>query len=161
MPEELRMIRENEEQVQVNFETSHAEGVDASDLQRAALAALASEGRPGARLTIALTDDEVVADLNSRYLGAEGATDVLSFSNQEPTPGFVSSAEMDDYLGDIIIALPFTRRQAEAQHHALREELRLLVVHGALHLLGYDHADEEEEGAMWARQEALLATLPE
>jgi probable rRNA maturation factor len=66
---------------------------------------------------------------------------------------------MTGYLGDIVIACPYAARQAAALDRTLREELRLLVVHGVLHLLGYDHASAEEEAAMWARQRAILARL--
>ena len=63
---------------------------------------------------------------------------------------------IDAYLGDILIALPFTRRQAAELNRPLAAELRLLTVHGVLHLLGYDHAEEAEEAAMWAKQDAIL-----
>jgi probable rRNA maturation factor len=66
---------------------------------------------------------------------------------------------MANYLGDIVIALPFTRRQAAALNRPLIDELRLLAVHGALHLLGYDHAEPGEEAIMWAKQDAILAGL--
>jgi probable rRNA maturation factor len=66
---------------------------------------------------------------------------------------------MDAYLGDIIIALPYTQRQAERIGKPLRDELRLLAIHGTLHLLGYDHAAPDEEAAMWAKQDAILASL--
>lgn len=66
---------------------------------------------------------------------------------------------MANYLGDIIIALPYTRRQAATLGRRLRDELRLLTVHGVLHLLGYDHAEPDEEASMWARQDAILAQL--
>ena len=68
---------------------------------------------------------------------------------------------MAAYLGDIVIALPFTRRQAAALNRPLIDELRLLAVHGVLHLLGYDHAEPEEEAVMWAKQDAILAGLAE
>ena len=141
-------------QVDEEFETA----VDAGDLVAAIAAALAAEERAG-EVTLVITTDEAVADLNRQYRDTDGPTDVLSFPNQDPTPGFVAAPEMDAYLGDIIIALPYTRRQAESLGRPLRDELRLLAVHGALHLLGYDHAEPAEEAAMWARQDAILARL--
>lgn len=130
--------------------------VEAADLAQVLARALAAEGRPNGELTLVVTSDEEVAALNRQYRGVDGPTDVLSFPAQEPTPGFVSAPEMADYLGDIIIALPYTRRQAAELGRSLRDELRLLAVHGALHLLGYDHAEPETEAVMWARQEAIL-----
>ncbi len=130
--------------------------VDAADLTAVVAATLRAEGQPDAEVTVVITDDEEVAALNAQYRGVEGPTDVLSFAAQEETPGFVSAPEIAAYLGDILIALPFTRRQAAELGRPLRDELRLLAVHGTLHLLGYDHAEPEEEAAMWAKQDAVL-----
>ncbi len=130
-----------------------------SDVVRAAALALAHEGHADADVTVVLTGDDEVAELNLRYRGVEGATDVLSFSATEPVEGFVLAPEAESYLGDILIAVPFTRRQAEALERSLGDELRLLVVHGVLHLLGYDHASLDDEALMWARQDAILREL--
>ena len=142
-------------QVDEEFEAE----VDAGDLVAAVAAALAAEDQSG-EVTVVVTTDDAVAELNEQYRDTEGPTDVLSFPAQDPTPGFVAAPEMDAYLGDIIIALPYTRRQAAAVNRSLRDELRLLAIHGALHLLGYDHAEPDEEAAMWAKQDAILARLP-
>ncbi len=133
--------------------------VDTADIIAAVAATLAAEEHSG-EITVVVTTDEAVAELNQQYRNTEGPTDVLSFPAQDPTPGFVTAPEMDAYLGDIIIALPYTRRQAERVGKPLRDELRLLAIHGALHLLGYDHAEPDEEAAMWAKQDAILARLP-
>jgi probable rRNA maturation factor len=84
---------------------------------------------------------------------------VLSFSAVEPAAGFVTAPGAALYLGDIVIAVPYTRQQAATLGRTLRDELRLLAVHGALHLLGYDHATAEDETRMWARQDAFLTEL--
>jgi probable rRNA maturation factor len=148
-----------EEKIVVEVDETYAAAVDAADLGRAIAATLLAEDRPDGEVSLLVTDDEVVAAYNREYRGAEGPTDVLSFAAQEPTPGFVSAPEMANYLGDIVIALPFTRRQAAALNRPLIDELRLLAVHGALHLLGYDHAEPGEEAIMWAKQDAILAGL--
>jgi probable rRNA maturation factor len=148
-----------EEKIVVEVDDSYAAEVDADDLGRTIAATLLAEDRPEGEVTLLIADDETVAGYNLQYRGVEGPTDVLSFAAQEPTPGFVSAPEMAAYLGDIIIALPFTRHQAAALGRPLADELRLLAVHGTLHLLGYDHAEPEEEAAMWARQDAILAGL--
>lgn len=143
----------------VQVDDEFADRVDPADLMAAVSATLEAEARPG-EVTVVITTDEVVAELNLQYRDTEGPTDVLSFPAQDPTPGFVSAPEMAAYHGDIMIALPFTERQAAALDRPLRDELRLLVVHGTLHLLGYDHAEPEEEAQMWARQDEVLARLP-
>lgn len=147
---------DEEARISVQVDEPFAAEVDAADLAEIITVALVSEGRADAEVTLVVADDETVAALNQQYRGVEGPTDVLSFPAQEPTPGFVSAPEADAYLGDIIVALPFTRRQAAELGRPLAAELRLLAVHGVLHLLGYDHAEPDEEAAMWARQDAIL-----
>ena len=153
------LASDEEGPIVVQVDEAYEGEVDAADLVAAVVAALEAEEQSG-EVTVVVTTDEAVAELNQQYRDTEGPTDVLSFPAQDPTPGFVTAPEMDAYLGDIIIALPYTRRQAERVGKPLRDELRLLAIHGALHLLGYDHAEPEEEAAMWARQDAILARLP-
>ena len=148
-----------EEKIVVEVDEIYADEVDANDLGRAIAATLLAEHRPDGEVTLLVTDDEAVAAYNQQYRGVEGPTDVLSFAAQEPTPGFVTAPEMAAYLGDIVIALPFTRRQSAALNRPLTDELRLLAVHGVLHLLGYDHAEPDEEAIMWAKQDGILAGL--
>jgi probable rRNA maturation factor len=148
-----------EEKIVIEVDETYADEVDAGDLVRAITAVLQAEQRLDGEVTLLVTDDEAVAAYNEQYRGVGGPTDVLSFAAQEPTPGFVTAPEMAGYLGDIVIALPFTRRQAAALHRPLIDELRLLAIHGTLHLLGYDHAEPDEEAIMWAKQDAILAEL--
>jgi probable rRNA maturation factor len=147
------------EEITVEVDEAFAAEVDAADLAEAIAATLRAEERPGRGVTLVVTTDEAVAELNLHYRGFEEPTDVLSFPAQDPTPGFVSAPEMNAYLGDIVIAFPYTQRQAEELNRPLHDELRLLAVHGTLHLLGYDHATPAEEATMWAQQEAILAQL--
>jgi probable rRNA maturation factor len=149
----------DEEAVVIEVDEAYAGEVDAADVRAAVNAALAAEDWADGELTLVITDDDAVAELNRQYREVDGPTDVLSFPAQDPTPGFVTAPEMERYLGDIIIALPFTKRQAASLNRPLRDELRLLAVHGVLHLLGYDHAEPDEEAEMWARQDAILAAL--
>jgi probable rRNA maturation factor len=121
-------------------------------------------GRPQATLTVVVTSDEAIQMLNRDYRNVDAPTDVLSFASQEANspddPTLVLppelAAELASYLGDLVIAYPYAERQAAHYQNTVAAELRLLVVHGVLHLLGYDHATPEEEAAMWARQEAVL-----
>lgn len=110
----------------------------------------------GAAVTLLLTDDEYIRELNSHYRGEDRPTDVLSFPAGEPLPG---SEELLDYLGDIAISVPTAQRQADAAGHSLEAEVQLLAIHGVLHLLGHDHLDAEEKAAMWQAQSAVLQSL--
>lgn len=136
------------------------EGLVPTERLKAAVAAvLTREGAEG-DVTLVICDDATIADLNRRFLGEEGPTDVLSFPAQDKAEThFVVPAEMPPYLGDIVIAYPYAAAQARRLGRRVEEELELLAVHGALHLLGYDHADPGGHQVMWARQEAILTDL--
>lgn len=107
-----------------------------------------------AELSIVITTDAAVQNLNRDYRGVDAPTDVLSFETQSDDDFIVSDAGY--YLGDIIIAAPTARRQAIAMGHAPIEEIKLLIIHGILHLLGYDHLTPKEKSMMWALQEKIL-----
>lgn len=111
---------------------------------------------PPAELTLLLADDAALQYLNHQFRQQDKPTDVLSFPAGEAPPGF---SELDPYLGDIAISVPYAQRQAQQQGHALLAELQLLAIHGTLHLLGYDHGDETEKAEMWAAQTAVLTQL--
>jgi probable rRNA maturation factor len=129
--------------------------VDRLPLERAAQLTLDSLSAPAeSDITIVLTDDAQLRALNRDYLGVDAPTDVLAFPASEPDPETDST-----YLGDILISVPRARRQARASGHSLGEELQLLVVHGVLHLLGYDHAGARGKKRMWAAQAQALARL--
>jgi probable rRNA maturation factor len=121
--------------------------VDAPALARLAAEVLAAEGRGGEELSLSFVDEAEIADLHQRYMGEEGSTDVLSFSLDE-----------DGLLGDVVVCPAVAAR---ANPDAPETELRLLVVHGVLHLLGYDHEEDGERAEMWARQERYSGvTIP-
>ncbi|HSL27753.1 MAG TPA: rRNA maturation RNase YbeY [Anaerolineales bacterium] len=124
-------------------------------IEQAARAALEHEAQSSdAELSIVLTDDIRLQQLNREYLGIDSPTDVLSFPSNETDP------ETDArYIGDILISIPRARAQAEAAGHAPEAEVQLLVVHGVLHLLGYDHAEAEEKARMWTAQSEVLQQL--
>jgi probable rRNA maturation factor len=108
---------------------------------------------------VTLTGDENLREYNSRYRGVDEPTDVLAFAAREqPTdPRFQAPPGTEDWLGDIVISVPRARRQARAAGHPVNDEVRLLAVHGLLHLLGYDHAEDEEEATMTALTKRILA----
>lgn len=109
-------------------------------------------------VSILLTDDAHIAQLNSQYRHVEGPTDVLSFSqtegDDEPIPGME-----DNLLGDVVISVETAQRQAAEQAKSLESEMDMLLVHGLLHLLGYDHAEPDEERVMFAKQDEFLKGL--
>jgi len=144
-------------------------GVTQNTLRIAAITTLKMHDLGQAIMTIVLTDDAEVQALNLSFLGIDAPTDVLSFPyfntpNNAPTDIPLDlppelAVEQRTYLGDLIIALPYIRRQAVQHQRTLAEELSLLIIHGTLHLLGYDHATVEEEHEMWTVQADVLSTL--
>lgn len=141
-------------EVHVQVDEAYADAVDLADLQAIVARALELEGVTEGEVSLVITDVETVRELNRAYRGVDAPTDVLSFPllEGEPTAGPAARP----YLGDVIIAFPVAQEQAKRYGHSTQEELRLLAVHGTLHLLGYDHATPEEEREMWRRQEAVL-----
>ena len=124
-------------------------------LAAVALRVLEAEGADACELSITVTDDETVRSLNREYAGEDEVTDVLSFSQREGEE-FVSPPEGAPPLGEVVIAYPQAARQATEGGRAATEEVTRLLVHGALHLLGYDHAEPEEARRMRERGEALV-----
>ncbi len=109
-------------------------------------------------VTFVLMNDDEIRALNAQYRGVDAPTDILSFPNDaEDMP-----PDMDGeppYLGDLLVAYPYTVHQAEEAGHTLSDEFALLAIHGTLHLLGFDHDTAEHEEAMWAAQSEALAAL--
>ena len=124
-------------------------------LERSARAALTHKNESvDVDLTIVLTDDKRLRELNRDYLGIDAPTDVLSFPASETDPETGAR-----YIGDILISIPRAQDQAAAAGHALESEVQLLVVHGVLHLLGHDHAEPKEKARMWKAQREILTEL--
>lgn len=118
--------------------------------RRAAEAVLLGEGADGEGVTLLLTDDASVRELNARFRGKDAATNVLSFP-APPNP--------EKHLGDVALALGVCTREAAAQGKPLAHHLQHLVAHGVLHLLGYDHMSEDEAEAMEGLERVVLAGL--
>ena len=117
--------------------------------------AVAAPARARGEVAVALVTDATVRSLNRRYRRKDVPTDVLAFPADGPDAPIPISAAA---LGDIVIARGVARRQARAEGHAYQVELRVLALHGLLHLLGYDHHDRRDGGRM-ARAEARLRRL--
>ena len=127
--------------------------VNVALIERAALAVLAQRSAVG-DLTIVLTDDAQLQKLNHEYLGIDAPTDVLSFPATEMDPETRTT-----YLGDVLVSIPRAVEQAQTAGQPLESELQLLVVHGVLHLLGYDHAEPRDKTKMWAVQAQVLESI--
>lgn len=112
---------------------------------------------PEAELSLVLCDDAFIQPLNRDFRGKDAPTDVLSFAQREG-----EAADPDDpVLGDVIISVQTAARQAAERGYGLDKELRVLLVHGLLHLLGHDHLEAEEAALMQAEERRLLALLGE
>ncbi|MFN8037250.1 MAG: rRNA maturation RNase YbeY [Acidimicrobiia bacterium] len=148
-----------------------AVAVDVLKWVRLARLVLAEERVPGeAELSVIFVDEQSITDLNERFLGHEGPTDVLAFpmdddlvlGGRQPDqggrgPGAPSEpVDPPTVIGDVVICPAVAQRQAAAHRVALDDELALLVVHGVLHLLEYDHTEEEETQRMKRREQELL-----
>ncbi len=133
--------------------------IERAQLRQAARAAFKSAGgQGGGALTVMVTDDEQIRELNRVYRHVDAPTDVLAFGETEAT-GFIAPAGEAGYWGDIIISYPRALEQAALYGHPVQEEMVLLVVHGTLHLMGYDHEQADEKAEMWGVQSAALARL--
>ena len=102
-------------------------------------------------ITIVLTTNQEIHKLNAQFLGHDYPTDVLSFPSDE-----IDIDTENNYLGDIIISYERAVEQAQQANHSVEDELKLLLVHGILHLLGFDHDDEERKKIMWEKQAKIL-----
>lgn len=136
-------------------------GVDLDEMRTWAEVALSAEGYPAtAEVTLTLIDDAEMASWNTQALGRTGVTDVLSFPIEKLTPGRPPVAAQEGpplLLGDVVIAPDYVRRQAEALGVPVQDEMALMVTHGVLHLLGYDHDDDAEAEVMEAREADILS----
>jgi probable rRNA maturation factor len=138
---------------------------DVSDITAAVIeAVLASEGcRNDVEVNVLVTGDEEMRRFNRDFRQKDATTDVLSFPNVDFTRELAPSAFNPDsglvMLGDIVISAARVREQAEAYGHSLKREYAFLLVHSLLHLLGYDHMEEETAKAMEEKQERVLDRL--
>lgn len=110
-------------------------------------------------LSLLITGDEIVRDLNHRYRGINDTTDVLSFAladEESDTSSFIIPPDGIIHLGEVIISYPRAAMQSERAGHGIDKEIALLIVHGILHLLGYDHDDPAREIEMRGLEQKIL-----
>ena len=127
------------------------------------------------QVSLALCDDATIQSLNREYRGLNQVTDVLAFSSQYPGPwqgegDALSESDSSEFcfpglpeelpdLGEVVVSYTQAQRQATAARHSVEQEAALLVVHGVLHLLGYDHQEDEEKDTMWQLQDTALEDI--
>lgn len=123
-------------------------------IEAAEIALLQAQQDKTSSLSIKITSDQEIQELNSSYRGLDKATDVLSFPADYYDPDLQTH-----YWGDVVISYTQAAGQAESRGHPAISELQLLVIHGVLHLLGYDHGTAEEKRSMWTLQKQALEAL--
>ena len=146
----------------VSIEVNNESGVEVDEAEVAALARYVLDEmhlHPQTDLSVLLVDTDVMTDLHVRWMDEPGPTDVLSFPMDELRPGRDDDPAPAGLLGDVVLCPQVAAQQARVAGHSTAEELLLLTVHGILHLLGYDHAEPDEEKEMFALQRTLLLTF--
>jgi probable rRNA maturation factor len=137
--------------------------VDLDRLRRLAELVLAEEGYPTeTELTVLLVSEDEMAAYNERFLERSGPTDVLAFPVEELMPGVVPDQDSNGpplIIGDVIVAPGYVGRQAKENDVEFDDEMALMVAHGILHLLGYDHIDDADAEMMERREVELLSLV--
>ena len=142
--------------ISTSIEPTFASQTSAEALEHQAVRVLTSEqAQPGSELSIVVTDDGTMRDLNQRFRHVDEPTDVLSFGHDDGGD-FAVPPGVGPQLGEVVISYPTAQRQAQEADHDVSEELLHLLTHGVLHILGYDHETPEEAEDMHAREEAAL-----
>lgn len=134
--------------------------IDQAQLRAAVAAAVRSQGwEEQSEVVVVIVSDEEMRTLNFEFRDSDVPTDVLSFPGTLGE-GFVTPEGYGGYLGDVVISYPRAEEQARQAGHPVARELQLLAIHGVLHLMGLDDADEAGWRRMVEAQEAVLASLP-
>ena len=146
----------------MSVEVNNESGVTVDESEIVALARhvlAATRVHPQAELSVVLVDEAAMEQLHVQWMDEPGPTDVLSFPMDELRPGNDTDDAVPGLLGDVVLCPQVAVRQALAAGHSTQEELLLLTTHGILHLLGYDHAEPDEEKEMFDLQRKLLLTF--
>lgn len=137
------------------------ESVGLGDLHSLAELVMSEEGYPqDVEVTLLFVDESEMSSYNERFLDRQGPTDVLAFPVEELIPGVVPDHDPQGpplMLGDVVVAPAYVRRQAAEHGVTFEDEMALMVTHGILHLLGYDHIEDDDAERMEARERELLA----
>jgi len=140
--------------VEITISNFQSHLIDRAFLKDAIRLTLEKHNKSDIDITLQLTDNETIRQLNQAYRGINKLTDVLAF-NQE----FLNPETGRLYLGDVIISIEQAQKQAQENNVTLNKECALLTIHGTLHLLGYDHSEEQEKQQMWSMQDTIMRDL--
>lgn len=149
--------------VSIIIENGVPAGLRASWLRKIAESVLRAENAPAdTEMGLVIAGQDRIRELNCVYRGKDRPTDVLAFAlseqKSEETP-FISPPDNIRHLGEVLISYPQAVLQAEERHHAVKKELAILIIHGVLHLLGYDHEHPAMKRCMRAREAEILSKL--
>ena len=146
----------------MTIEVNNESGFEVDEAEFAALARYVLDAmhlHPQTELSILMVGTDVMTELHVQWMDEPGPTDVLSFPMDELRPGREDEVTPAGLLGDVVLCPEVAAQQAKVAGHSTIEEMLLLTTHGILHLLGYDHAEPEEEKEMFALQRKLLLTF--
>ena len=146
----------------MTIEVNNESGFEIDEAEFAALARYVLDAihlHPQTELSILMVGTDVMTELHVQWMDEPGPTDVLSFPMDELRPGREGDVTPAGLLGDVVLCPEVAAQQAKVAGHSTIEEMLLLTTHGILHLLGYDHAEPEEEKEMFALQRKLLLTF--
>jgi len=162
-------------QIRPEFQKSLSDTWVGKVAKLALIKGLASSGIPndGHRLSLLVTGDDVVRDLNRTYRGLDKTTDVLAFSSEHPgvymgkdqpyksnfESPFITPEEYGHFVGEVIISYPQCARQATSEGKTAKDEMALLIAHGVLHLIGFDHLEPKEELVMKGVETEILSGI--
>jgi probable rRNA maturation factor len=152
-------------EINVLFDEGFESVIDEEWLRNIASAALEAEHKTDAEMGILITGQEEIRRLHREYMDEDTPTDVLSFAMMEKSapdaPDFVFPAGDVVHLGEVIISYPQAQLQAAERGHSARKEVAVLLIHGVLHLLGYDHDEPSRQQKMQEREKAVLELVSE
>ncbi|MFH0847284.1 MAG: rRNA maturation RNase YbeY [Chloroflexota bacterium] len=160
-------------EINILIDEEFADKLDSTWLEAVATSALMLEKAPeNSELGLLITTQEHIRELNKEYLGEDAPTDVLSFAMRpgEPVvsgkerkkgeePVFIFAPDGVKHLGEVIISYPQAEIQAREHGHSVKRELAILLIHGVLHILGYDHGESEAEQKMRLREKAIIESM--
>ena len=150
-----------EMEINVLIDDEFKDKLEADWLEGVAGCVLAAQEACDAEIELVVTGQERMRLLNRQYRGKDKPTDVLAVPAAAPESGFKESPEGLKHLGEVVISYSQAAIQAAEQGHSVKKEMAILIIHGLLHLLGYDHIDEADEQIMREREAAIVNILEE
>ncbi len=147
-----------EHEINIDIDEPFQGLIDSERLSRAIGETLSGEASSPVELSLVITNEERVQELNRIYRGKDEPTDVLSFALQDGEP-FVAPPDGILHLGEVFISYPQAVTQAKEYNHSIELEVAILAIHGVLHLLGYDHETQEDEREMRTREEMVMREI--